>query len=81
MKEVLNKIIKFITSKGVKKFFAREVLILLLGLVVFLILTNYYSQVDEEPWLYPLLLLYVTRLLYLLYRFVRWCFRVVFFDK
>ena len=34
MKEVLDKIIKFITSKGVKKFFAREFLILLLGVIL-----------------------------------------------
>jgi len=116
LKEVLNKIIKFITSKGVKKFFAREFLILLLGVILFLGFKLLYINpaynaiefpdcmeftgkdfldcmqqelpervslryVEEDFAALILILLYGTRILYQFFRFIKWCFRVVFFDK
>ena len=94
MKEVLNKIIKFITSKRVKKFFAREFLILFFGALIWGVSSIYVNTLEQSlnndrwqdfvayefpAWL--LILLYGTRVLYLLFRFIKLCFRIVFFDK
>jgi len=94
MKEVLNKIIKFITSKGVKKFFAQEFLILFFGSLFWALssiiagslepslnIKRWQDFIAFELWAWLLVLLYGTRIFYLIFRFVRWCFRVVFFDK
>ena len=123
MKEVLNNIIKFITSKRVKKVFAREFLILFFGIILASIYSLYTESLDPECWrLNPysvgnskkdlsaeiyeqclnskdyikynnlksfeesyyfilIFLFYGARILYQFFRFVRWCFRIVFFDK
>ena len=94
MKKVLDRIIKFITSKRVKKFFAREFLILLFGITTWAGTSLYVNSFEPsrnsnwwkdfvafEFWIYILLLLYGTRILYLFFRFVGWCFRIVFLEN
>lgn len=122
MKELLNSIIEFITSKRVKKFFAREFLILLLGTTIFFGYDIFYTQpavnnvpeVEKRCYLFEeteyyepciknreeyyetrrnlfdkqnylggvlLIILYGMRILYQFFRFIGWCFRIVFFDK
>ena len=42
---------------------------------------NNWKRFEEAYYFILIFLFYGTRILYQFYRFVRWCFRVVFFDK